>query len=195
MHIYVPKGKSLTITTPATIAGYYRLEVSPGITQNSNKTIAANTSVTIGPFDGDVTYAVMPNKCTYSVQDAATQIPAGTKFGGTTLTPTATELNYLSGVTSAIQTQLNNAASGAHGTLKSFQILTTGAAATYTKPAGVVSLLVEVCGAGGGGGGVAATSGSASAAGGGGGGSYNSGASQTNSAGTWSGNGQIIITW
>lgn len=41
------------------------------------------------------------------------------------------------------------------GRLKSFQIFTSGTAATYTRPAGITSILVEVLGGGGGGGGVA----------------------------------------
>jgi hypothetical protein len=65
-----------------------------------------------------------------------------------------------------------NATGSTTGQLKSFQILTSGTAATYTKPAGVTNLLVQCIGSGGGGGSYA-TSGSpagAAAAGGGGGG-------------------------
>lgn len=43
-------------------------------------------------------------------------------------------------------------AAGAGG-LKSYQILTSGTAATYTRPAGITSILVEAVGGGGGGGG------------------------------------------
>lgn len=58
------------------------------------------------------------------------------------------------------------------GSLKSFQVFTSGTAATYTRPAGVASILVEVIGGGGGGGGVAAapSSGASGGAGGGSGG-------------------------
>lgn len=58
------------------------------------------------------------------------------------------------------------------GTLASFQVLTTGTAATYTKPAGITNILVEVLGGGGGGGGMNSAVAGASAAGGGGGGGY-----------------------
>ncbi len=55
------------------------------------------------------------------------------------------------------------------GGLRSFQIFTSGTAATYTKPANVTSILVEVLGGGGGGGGVASGGASTSAAASGGG--------------------------
>ncbi len=58
------------------------------------------------------------------------------------------------------------------GGLKSFQIFTSGTAATYTRPAGITSILVECLGGGGGGGGVDAVASSIGAAGGGAGGSY-----------------------
>ena len=58
------------------------------------------------------------------------------------------------------------------GRLKSFQILTTGTAATYTTPAAITAILVECIGGGGAGGGTDVTSAVtfAAAAGGGGGG-------------------------
>jgi hypothetical protein len=58
------------------------------------------------------------------------------------------------------------------GGLKSFQIFTSGTAATYTKPANVTSILVEMIGGGGGGGGVASTATGGAGGGGGGGGGY-----------------------
>ncbi len=58
------------------------------------------------------------------------------------------------------------------GGLKSFQIFTSGTAATYTRPAGIASILVEVLGGGGAGGSVAAAASSISCAGGGAAGGY-----------------------
>jgi hypothetical protein len=58
------------------------------------------------------------------------------------------------------------------GGLRSFQLFTSGTAATYTKPANVTSILIEAIGGGGGGGGIAITTGGGAAAGGGGGGGY-----------------------
>lgn len=58
------------------------------------------------------------------------------------------------------------------GGLRSFQVFTSGSALTYTKPAGVTSILVELIGGGGGGGGLATTGAAtyATSAGGGAGG-------------------------
>lgn len=64
-----------------------------------------------------------------------------------------------------------NPLTGAGG-LKSFQVFTSGTALTYTRPAGITSILVEVIGGGGGGGGSAGAGSSFGAAGGGAGGGY-----------------------
>ena len=64
------------------------------------------------------------------------------------------------------------AAGGASGGLQSFTILTSGTAQTYTTPAGVVNIMVEMIGGGGGGGGVSGGAGGLSAGGGGGAGGY-----------------------
>lgn len=58
------------------------------------------------------------------------------------------------------------------GGVRSFQILTTGTGATYTKPANVTSILVEAFGGGGGGGGAAISTAGYAAGGGGGAGGY-----------------------
>ncbi|HHT9129271.1 MAG TPA: glycine-rich domain-containing protein [Candidatus Brocadiaceae bacterium] len=58
------------------------------------------------------------------------------------------------------------------GRLKSFQVFTSGTAATYTRPAGITAILVECIGGGAGGGGSAATVAQAACAGGGGSGGY-----------------------
>lgn len=70
-----------------------------------------------------------------------------------------------------MQSQLAQA-NASTGRLTSFQVLTTGTAATYTKPAGITSILVECVGCGGAGGSVAVTTITLAAAGGGGGGGY-----------------------
>ncbi len=92
-------------------------------------------------------------------------------IGSTGATPTAATLTAGSGISIT-----NGAASitvAATGALKSFQIFTSGTAQTYTKPAGITSILVEVLGGGGGGGGVAAAgAGTSVFAGGGASGGY-----------------------
>lgn len=60
----------------------------------------------------------------------------------------------------------------APGAITSFQFLTSGTGATYTKPAGITSILVELVGGGGGGGGCDNDTSLAGAAGSGGGGGY-----------------------
>src|SRR6185436_444467 len=58
------------------------------------------------------------------------------------------------------------------GGLRSFQVLTSGTAATYTKPANVTSILIQAIGGGGGGGGCAISTGGGAAGGGGGSGGF-----------------------
>lgn len=58
------------------------------------------------------------------------------------------------------------------GGLKSFQTFTSGTAATYTRPAGITSILVEVLGGGGGGGGSTGGASTSSIGAGGGAGGY-----------------------
>lgn len=60
----------------------------------------------------------------------------------------------------------------AAGSLKSFQIFTSGTSATYTRPAGVTSILVELVGGGGGGGSSVGGASTYASGGGGGGGGY-----------------------
>ncbi len=59
-----------------------------------------------------------------------------------------------------------------HGNLLSFQIFTSGTAQTYTRPAGITSILVECLGGGGGGGGAGGALTFQNAAGGGASGAY-----------------------
>ena len=92
-------------------------------------------------------------------------------IGSTGATPTPGTLTAGNGISVT-----NGAASitvSAPGTLRSVQFLTSGTGATYNRPAGVASILIEVIGGGGGGGGCATTSAAQFAAGaGGGGGGY-----------------------
>lgn len=96
------------------------------------------------------------------------QIP----IGNTNNLPTAATITAGTGISVTNGAGSITLAAITTGGVRSFQIFTTGSALTYTKPANVSSILVELWGGGGGGGGVTATASSNSAAGGGGAGGY-----------------------
>lgn len=130
----------------------------------------ANSSVLVTSAGG------VPSLSTTLPTNLAMQTPASiTLTNGTGLVP-STGLSATGTPSSATFLRGDNtwstpSATGAGG-LKSFQIFTTGTAQTYTKPAGVTSILVEVLGGGGGGGGAAGAASSLGGGGGGGAGGY-----------------------
>lgn len=77
-------------------------------------------------------------------------------------------------VTPVLGTPTSGNLSSCTGTsgIRSFQILTSGTGATYTKPSNVTSILVEMIGGGGGGGGISITTSQVAASNGGGAGAY-----------------------
>ena len=105
-----------------------------------------------------------------SITGTANQVIASASTGAVTLS-LPQSIASTSSPTFAGLTLTNPYIAGAGG-LHSFQIFTSGTAQTYTRPANVTSILVELWGGGGGGGGVAATASSTSSAGGGGAGGY-----------------------
>lgn len=90
----------------------------------------------------------------------------GLPIGGISATGTPNSSTYLRGDGSWA------AASGGGGELVSVQVLSIGSGTTYTKPAGITSIMVEAVGGGGGGGGSTGGTSAASGAGGGGAGGY-----------------------
>jgi hypothetical protein len=105
-----------------------------------------------------------------SVTGTANEVIASASTGAVTLSlPQA--VASTSSPTFAALTLTNPYIAGAGG-LHSFQIFTTGSAATYTKPSNVTSILVECIGGGGGGGGATGAATATSCAAGGGAGGY-----------------------
>lgn len=93
-------------------------------------------------------------------------------IGSTGATPTAATLTALASSGVAITNGAASITIGTNGVLKSFQVFTTGTAATYTKPAGINNILVECLGGGGAGGGSASSAAGIAVGGGGGAGGY-----------------------
>ncbi len=112
-------------------------------------TISATTSVAVGASTVDATElgflegasadTVVNSKAV--VYSAAGRVNATTlAIAGTTITSTAVELNYVDGVTSAIQTQIDTKAPSASPTL-SGTITVTGGAANWTAVASGTNLI------------------------------------------------------
>ncbi len=144
----------------------------------------------LGSFNqGDLIYASAANTLTALAKNAsATRYVSNT---GTSNDPAWAQVDLSNGVTGNLPvTNLNSGTSasattfwrgdGTWGTpagssageLRSFQVFTSGTAATYTRPAGINSILVEIVGGGGGGGGSAGAASSSAAGAGGGAGGY-----------------------
>ena len=131
--LFVPVGYALTLTAPATSGGTYYQINTPGTDPSNYAAIAAGASTTIGPFNtntnwaftgtnGDLTYSLDFSGAITSADDAAIALlapkasptftgtpilPTPFKIGAVSMTATGTELNYVAGVTSSVQTQLN----------------------------------------------------------------------------------------
>ena len=153
-----------------------------GVTLPSGNTVAraggagtirfnSQTSVFEATADGS-TWATIETSAigVTSITGTANQVIASASTGAVTLS-LPQSIASTSSPTFAAMTLTNPYIAGAGG-LHSFQIFTSGTAVTYTKPANVTSILVEVVGGGGGGGGVPGAASSFAAGGGGGSGGY-----------------------
>ena len=131
----------------------------------------SQTSVFEATVDGS-TWATIETSTigVVSITGTANQVIASAATGAVTLS-LPQSIGTGNSPTFAGLTLTNPYIAGAGG-LHSFQIFTSGSAATYTKPTNVTSILIELIGGGGGGGGAAAAAASQGCAGGGGAGGY-----------------------
>lgn len=165
----LPSWQSVPGITPAALTRVDDTNVTLTLGGTPSTALLQATSLTLG-WTGQL-----------SVPRGGTGLASATAYavlcGGTTSTGA---LQSIASVGTAGQVLTSNGpgalptmqAATAAGGLRSFQIFTTGTAATYTRPAGITSIFVEVYGAGAGGGYVNAGGSGAFAATGGGGGGY-----------------------
>lgn len=145
---------------------------------NTILTMAANTTAFVNCVINSGTTAASWNASyvfdngagVLSITGTANQVNASASTGAVTLS-TPQDIGTGSTPTFAGMNLTNPYITGAGG-LHSIQVFTTGTGATYTKPANVTSIYVEVIGGGGGGGGSTGGASSLSAGGGGGAGGY-----------------------
>ena len=134
--VSIPLGYTLTITPAVDSAGSYWSIGNPGDQPSGYVAFAAgDAAIVIGPFDLPKTYMIQSNDApaAYAFDRALVGndalvllpyaplasptftgvpvLPVGFKLAAVTNTTTGTELNYVHGVTSAIQTQLTANAS------------------------------------------------------------------------------------
>ncbi len=129
----LPAGQSATITTDVYCTSSYAVIGDPDNAPTAPVTIDADDVITIGAFSTKKRYEVFYSGSTPTLliqfaggtvgdddSDLAplasptftgtVTLPTPFKIGSVSMTATGTQLNYVAGVTSAIQTQLNNRA-------------------------------------------------------------------------------------
>jgi hypothetical protein len=169
------KGRATAGSNPTTFAGYALSDTSANFATaitdetGSGGVVLSNAPSLYAPFINNATASRV------AVYDAQGQL---TNSAGVS----TTELEYLDGVTSAIQTQLDakqasdtdltNLAGTRAVTNFTRTIITATGISTYTVPTGVKYIFVECVGGGAGGGGVDGANSQSAAGGGGGSGAY-----------------------
>ena len=125
-------GQALTIVTDASTTGRYSLIGDANNDASGNTSFNASSTTIIGPFSNDRRYRVdtiaglgVTVSQAYSTDAAdvallapkasptftgTVTLPTAWKVGSTTITPTAAQLNFVAGVTSALQTQMDGKA-------------------------------------------------------------------------------------
>lgn len=129
---------TITAPTPATTS---RVWTIPDLATNATFAALQGTQTFSGnkTFSGSVTTVLTASRA--MVTGASSELAVSAT--------TAAELAFVSGVTSAIQTQINAITGATNPTVQKF----TSGSGTYTTPAGVKWIRVRMVGAGGGGGG------------------------------------------
>jgi hypothetical protein len=169
---------AITFPTAGTLATTSQLPTLPLSFSNGG------TGAALTPSNGGIFYSTSTTAAILSPVNSASLVTSNAGIpslvpmtngqliiGNTGATPTAATLTVGSGL--SISNGAGSINISSLGTLRSFQILTSGIGATYTTPSNVTKILVECVGGGGAGGGAISTTGTTtSAAAGGGAGAY-----------------------
>lgn len=157
--IFIPLGYAATLTTDAFSAATY-VQTTVGGTKYTPTSMAASATAAVGPFNDPRTYdiqsdgnevdvALTQSGVNTAADDAVVAllapkasptftgtvvVPTPFTIGAVSMTATGTQLNYVAGVTSAIQTQLNAKAPVASPTFTGTVVLPL---VTVTKANGV----------------------------------------------------------
>ena len=159
----LPNGLAMGTPTSLTLTNATGLVPSTGLS-------ATGTPSSTTYLRGDNTWSTIAASGVSSITGTANQVIASASTGAVTLS-LPQSIGTGNSPTFAGLTLTNPFIAGSGG-LHSIQVFTSGTAATYTKPANVTSILVEVIGGGGAGGSSTGGTGTSSAGGGGGGGGY-----------------------